>query len=131
MLADAVVVAHFLIVLFVVAGVPLVYWGAASGWAWVRWWPWRALHLAAIVFIAAESLMGIACPLTVWEDSLRGRQSAVGFIERWVDRLLFYDAPAWVFTALYVVFAALVLATWLAVPPIRGRNQAGLRRGVR
>jgi hypothetical protein len=77
------------------------------------------LHLAAILFIAAESLIGISCPLTVWEDTLRGQQSARGFIERWIDQLIFYDAPAWVFTAAYVVFAALVLITWVTVPPTR------------
>jgi hypothetical protein len=119
MLADAVVVVHLLIVLFVIAGVPLVYLGCALHWKWVRSRRWRVLHAAAIVFIAAESLLGIACPLTVLEDELRGRSSAGGFIERWVDRILFYDAPAWVFTAAYAAFAALVLATWVLVPPTR------------
>src|SRR5271169_4427646 len=101
MLAAAVVVVHFLIVLFVVAGVPAVYLGAALRWAWVRSWRWRVLHLAAILVIAAESLLGIVCPLTVWEDTLRGRQTAIGFLERWIDRLLFYEAPSWAFSAAY------------------------------
>jgi len=119
MLADAVVAVHLLIVLFVVAGVPLVYLGVALRWTWVRSWRWRLLHLAAILFITAESIFGVSCPLTVWEDALRNRQAGTGFIERWVDQLLFYDAPAWVFTAAYVAFAALVLITWAAVPPTR------------
>jgi hypothetical protein len=117
MLVDAVVVFHLLIVLFNVAGLPLIYLGAALRWTWVRSRPWRVLHLAAILIIAAESLIGISCPLTVWEDTLRGQQSASGFIERWIDRLIFYDAPTWVFTVAYVAFATLVLATWIAVPP--------------
>jgi len=119
MLADTVVVVHFLIVLFVVTGVPLVYLGAALRWAWVRIWRWRVVHLGAILFIAAESLLGIACPLTVWEDALRSQRSAGGFIERWIDQLLFYNARPWVFTVAYVAFAALVLITWVAVPPTR------------
>jgi hypothetical protein len=123
MLADAVVAVHLLIVLFVVAGVPLVYLGVALRWSWVRSWRWRLLHLAAILFIAAESIFGISCPLTVWEDALRNRQSGTGFIERWIDQLLFYDAPAWVFTAAYVGFAALVLITWAAVPPARASRE--------
>src|SRR5271167_2630597 len=117
MLADAVVVVHLSIALFVVTGVPLIYMGAALRWAWVRSRRWRVLHLGAILVIAAESLLGIACPLTVWEDTLRGQKVASGFIERWTGRLLFYEAPAWVFTAAYAAFAALVLLTWLAVPP--------------
>lgn len=119
MLADAIVVVHLLIVLFVVMGVPLVYLGAVRHWAWVRSWRWRVLHLIAIAVIVAESLFGIDCPLTVWEDRLRNEQISMGFIERWVDRILFYDAPTWVFTAAYVAFAALVAITWVAVPPTR------------
>ena len=119
MLADAIVVVHLLIVLFVVTGVPLVYLGAARRWAWVRSWRWRLLHLMAIAVIAAESLIGVDCPLTVWEDRLRGEQISTGFIERWIDRILFYDAPTWVFTVAYVAFAALVVITWIAVPPTR------------
>jgi hypothetical protein len=119
MLADAIVVVHLCIVLFVLTGVPLIYLGIARHWAWVRSLRWRLLHLIAIAVIAAESLFGIACPLTVWEDRLRGEQIATGFIERWIDRILFYDAPSWVFTAAYVAFAALVAITWVAVPPTR------------
>jgi len=120
MLADVIVVVHLLIVLFVVTGVPLVYLGAARHWVWVRSRRWRLLHLIAIAVIAAESLFGVVCPLTVWEDRLRGEQISTGFIERWIDRILFYDAPTWVFTAAYVAFAALVAITWVAVPPTKG-----------
>jgi hypothetical protein len=119
MLADVVVAFHLLIVLFILLGVPLVYLGAARHWTWVRSRRWRMLHLGAILFVAAESLLGITCPLTVWEDTLRGQRTAGGFIERWIDQLIFYEAPAWVFTAAYMAFAALVLVTWILVPPTR------------
>jgi uncharacterized protein DUF2784 len=123
MLADTILVVHLSIVLFVVTMVPLVYLGAAWHWAWVRSLRWRLLHLIAIAVIAAESLLGIDCPLTVWEDTLRRQQTASGFIERWVDAVLFYDAPTWVFTAAYVAFAALVAITWVAVPPTLGKRK--------
>ena len=119
MLADVVVALHLLIVLFILLGVPLVYLGVALHWTWVRGRRWRMLHLGAILFVAAESLLGITCPLTVWEDTLRGRGTAGGFIERWIDRIIFYDAPAWVFTTAYTAFAALVLVTCILVPPTR------------
>ncbi len=122
MLADAVAVVHFLIVLFIVAAVPLVYLGVALRWAWVRRLHWRALHVAATLFVAAESLLGISCPLTVWEDTLRAQRPATGFIERWIDQLIFYDAPPWMFTVAYVAFAALDLVTWFVVPPARQRR---------
>jgi Protein of Unknown function (DUF2784) len=119
MLAGTIVVVHLAIMLFITAGLPLIYIGAARRWAWVRYWRWRALHLAAIGFVAAESLAGIACPLTLWEDAIRGQPSQVGFIERWVDRILFYDFPTWVFAVAYTIFAALVALTWFAVPPTK------------
>ena len=80
------------------------------------------LHLGAILFVAAESLLRITCPLTAWEDTLRDERSGGGFIERWIDRIIFYDAPTWVFTVAYTAFAALVLATWMIVPPNRRRR---------
>jgi hypothetical protein len=119
MLADAVVVVHLAIVVFIAGGLPLIYVGAGLRWAWVRWWRWRAVHLAAILVVAAEALLGIACPLTVWEDALQARQSGRGFIERWVDAILFYDLPAWVFTLAYSVVAALVIVAWFVIPPAR------------
>jgi hypothetical protein len=124
MLVDIVVSVHLLIILFIVAGLPVVYLGAARRWEWVKSRRWRVLHLSAILFVAAESLLGITCPLTVWEDTLRGRQSAGGFIERWIDRVIFYDAPTWVFTVAYVAFATLVVVAWFVVPPIRQRQKS-------
>src|SRR5207237_1418846 len=96
--------------------------GAALGWQWIRN-PWfRYAHLGAIVFVAGEALIGMACPLTVWEDLARGGVRAESFIGRWVRRLLFYQAPEWVFTAAYVAWALATLATLRLVPP---RRKAG------
>ena len=122
MLSDALLVLHFLIVAFIVGALPAVWIGKWLGWSWVLG-PWfRYAHLAAIVFVAAEALTGMACPLTVWEDALRGSVHAESFVGRWVRRLLYYDAPPWVFTAAYVAWAAAALVTLRLVPP---RRRAG------
>jgi hypothetical protein len=72
LLADALLVVHFAIAAFILGGLIAVWVGAALAWGWVRN-PWfRYLHLGAIAFVALEALAGIACPLTVWEDLLRG-----------------------------------------------------------
>ena len=116
MLADALLVVHFLIAGFIVGGLTFVWIGALAGWGWVRN-PWfRYLHLAAIVFVAAEALLGVACPLTVWEDLLRGGARPGTFIGRWVQRLLYYEAPPWVFTTAYVAWGAATLLTFRLVP---------------
>jgi len=127
-MADAILVLHFAIVLFIVTGLPLIFIGAACGWDWVRKFTFRIVHVAAIVFVAGESVAGVDCPLTVWEDALRGQATGPGFIERWVHRVLFYDLPPWAFTLAYVGFAALVIAAWIFVPPLRFRDRAERRR---
>jgi hypothetical protein len=119
LLADLVLVFHIFIAGFIVLGLILVWAGALTGWRWVRN-PWfRYLHLAAIACVAAEALLGTACPLTVWEDLLRGGARPETFIGRWVARLLYYNAPEWVFTAAYCAWAAASLATLRLVPPRR------------
>lgn len=117
LLADLILVVHFLFVLFVVAGLPLVWTGALAGWRWVRHRGFRLAHLAAILFVAAESLAGVWCPLTLWEDALRGTAEDKSFVARWIHRLMYYDLPPAVFTAAYLLFAALVALTWWRIPP--------------
>lgn len=119
MIADLLLVLHFAIVVFIVGGLLLVWIGGALDWRWVRN-PWfRYAHLGAITFVALEALLGIACPLTVWEDLLRGDAGGESFIGRWVRRLLYYDAPAWAFTGAYLAWAAATLVTLRIVPPRR------------
>ena len=118
LLADVVLVLHFAFVLFVVGGLVLILVGAAAGWRWVRNRAFRYAHLAAIVFVAGEALVGVACPLTVWEYLLRsGSPDGPSFVGRWVSRLLYYDFPEWVFTTAYVLFAIAVAVTLWRVPP--------------
>jgi hypothetical protein len=115
--ADALLVLHFAIVVFIVGGLLLTWAGAWLGWRWVRN-PWfRYAHLGAIVFVALEALVGMMCPLTLWEDALRGGSRPDSFVGRWVQRLLYYRAPEWVFTALYVAWAAATVLTLRLVPP--------------
>ena len=117
MMADVLLVVHFLIATFIVGGLVLVWVGAAAGWGWARNPGFRYLHLGAIAFVAAEALLGVACPLTVWEDLLRGGARADSFVGRWVRHLLYYEAPEWVFALAYVAWTAATLATLRLVPP--------------
>lgn len=73
----------------------------------------------AILFVAAEALLGIACPLTVWEDLLRGGIRPESFVGRWVHRLLYYQAPEWVFATAYTAWALATAVTLALVPPRR------------
>jgi hypothetical protein len=123
-LADAVLVVHAAFVVFVVGGLAATWIGLALGLRFARN-PWfRGIHLAAIAFVVCETVFGYVCPLTIWEDSLRGEVSDQGFIQRWIHAWMYWDWPAWVFTTIYVAFGLLVAATWVLFPP-KNRRAAG------
>ena len=122
LLADTVLALHIGIVLFVVGGLVAILAGQVWRWRWVdRLW-FRLAHLGAIGFVVLESWFGIVCPLTTLEMFLRGRTQGAtydgGFVEHWLQRVLYFDAPGWVFTVAYSVFGAAVAVTWWLFPPI-------------
>jgi lysylphosphatidylglycerol synthetase-like protein (DUF2156 family) len=123
LLADFVVVVHLAYVAVVVIGMALILAGIARGWAWVRNFWFCAIHFAMIAVVAAESLAGLACPLTTWEFQLRmaggGRGEAGSFVGRLVHALMFFGVPRWAFTVSYCLFALAVVATLILAPPRR------------
>lgn len=122
-LADLVLVIHVAFILFVVGGQILILAGWALGWSWPRHRWFRQLHLLAIGFVMLQAWVGVICPLTTLENFFRDAAGIAtyenGFIRHWVRELVFYTAPAWVFTLVYTVFAGLVALTWLVYPPRR------------
>jgi len=130
LLADAVLLIHFGVVLFVVGGLVVIVAGNWLHWPWVNGWWFRLAHLAAIAVVVVQAWFGQLCPLTALESWLRVQAGSAAysksFIEHWVQRLIYYEAPAWVFTAGYSVFGGCVVFAWWLYPP-RGRGQ--LERG--
>ncbi|WP_339727673.1 DUF2784 domain-containing protein [uncultured Gimesia sp.] len=125
--ADATVVIHFVFVLFVLLGQILITIGVLAGWNWVRNFKFRVIHLVSILFVVAESLTGVICPLTTLEKWLRskaGQASYQGdFIATLVHDALFMTAKPWVFTLCYSLFGLLVLITYFLAPPRRKPEQ--------
>lgn len=121
LLADLVLISHVSFVLFVILGLVLILTGGALRWRWVRNRWFRGLHLAAVAVVVMQAWLGVVCPLTSLENALRlpaGQATYPGsFITYWLHSLLYYRAPAWVFTAIYSTFGLLVLASWLLVRP--------------
>jgi hypothetical protein len=120
MMADIVVAVHAAYVAIVVLGFAAILIGSAAQWRWVRNFYFRAAHLAMILLVCAEALVGTACPLTRLENALRLRCGETGdardFIGYWLDWLIFYNPPPWVFTAAYLTFGMLVLLSLWLVP---------------
>lgn len=127
LLADAVLTLHAAVVVFVVAGLVLIVVGNLRNWWWVNAQSFRLAHLGAILAVVAETWVGVTCPLTTLEMWLRAKADATtysgSFIEHWIQRILYYDAPSWVFALGYSLFGALVLATWLYFPPTAKRRR--------
>ncbi len=126
-LADAVLVIHFGVVLFVVGGLVVVLAGNWLHWAWVNHWWFRLAHLSAIAVVVLQAWLGQHCPLTILESWLRVQAGAAAyersFVEHWFQRLIYYEAPFWVFTVAYTAFAVLVLLVWWLYPPRRGAGK--------
>jgi polyferredoxin len=128
-LADLVLLMHVGFVAFMVIGLLLVGLGGMRGWRWVRN-PWfRAAHLAGIGLVVLQSWLGVVCPLTTLEMHLRDRAGDATytgtFMAHWLRKILFYQAPSWVFVVAYALFGLLVLATWITVRPHPFRTLSG------
>jgi SAM-dependent methyltransferase len=123
LLADGLGLLHAAFVVFVTGGLAAILLGWRLGWRWTENLPFRVAHLAAIAVVVLQTWLGQLCPLTLWENRLRqlARQDGVGesFIAYWLDRLLYWQLPSWVFFAAYTIFGALVLATFVWYPPKR------------
>jgi hypothetical protein len=136
-LADIIATIHLGYVIFVILGFVLIVVGVIFKWRWKRNLWFRILHLAAIVAVASEALLGVNCPLTICEFRLRypgmSSQDKLSFIGTLIDSILFYDAPGWLFTIIYTTFAIIVAITFVLAPPsrkdhtIRGNRCSGMR----
>jgi hypothetical protein len=110
---------HLAVIAFNIAGLVAIPLGAALGWRWVRIAWWRALHLASLAVVALQAALGRACFLTDWQDSLTGGGAQDPLIMRWVNSVIYWPLPMWVFTAGYVAVFAYVAALWWFVRPQR------------
>ncbi|MBK7674504.1 MAG: DUF2784 domain-containing protein [Candidatus Accumulibacter sp.] len=131
LLADAVVVAHFLFIAFVMGG----------GFLVLRW-PWLVvLHLPAACWGALIELGGWVCPLTPLENGLRQAAGEAGYQQGFIEHyLLPIIYPAGLTRGIQLGMAAVVILINLAIygwlvhlrrHPRAGTGQAGNDRESR
>jgi hypothetical protein len=105
-LADLVVVIHFLFVLLVIFGGFLSLY--KQGWAW--------LHIPAAIWGAFIEFTGWICPLTPLENWLRIQGGDVGyasdFIDRYIASLLY---PSGLTSSLQVILGVFVIVSNAAI----------------
>jgi hypothetical protein len=123
LIADAILIAHCAFIAFVLGGEACVVVGYFRKWRWVRNFAFRVCHLLAIGIVVVQAWANQICPLTAWENTLRAAASEAPysgtFVEHWVGRVVYYDAPDWVFTVVYSTFGVFVLFSWIWFKPGR------------
>ena len=117
MAALSILALHLAIIAFNVAGCALIPIGAWRGWRWVRGFWWRLVHLLSLAAVAVQALAGRACFLTLWQGDVAGHAARQPLIAGWINRLIYWPLPLWVFAIAYVVVFAYVIALWVVVRP--------------
>ena len=121
-LADTILVTHFIIAAYLTLGLPIIWLGKVFGRQFIHN-PWfRYSHAGLMGFVLAESLIGMFCPLTIWEGDLRrtaGKPAAghnESFISYWLGELLFHDFSETAYSVAYGLFFLLIALTFLYIP---------------
>jgi|SRR5689334_9473671 len=83
LLADAIMLVHFLFVLFVIFGALLIL-----RWPWIVW-----VHAPALTWGAIVEIRGMVCPLTPLESRLRLLGGEPGYVQDFLAQ--------WLLTVLY------------------------------
>ena len=127
-IADSVLAVHAALALFLTFGLVAILLGGPLGWRFVRNRAFRITHLAGMAVVAGEALLGLTCPLTDLESSLRASAQAPAygqsFIAHWLGRFLFYDFDERVFLALYLAALGLTLWAWRRWRAVSGNGGA-------
>jgi hypothetical protein len=121
--ATLILLIHLAVVAFNVFGLVAIPLGKWLGWGFVRGFWWRFLHVLTLAAVAMQAVLGRACFLTIWENALRAnvdRGEPQPMIATWINSVLYWPLPLWVFAAGYVGVLLYALLLWRWVPPRLG-----------
>jgi len=125
-LADIIVIAHLLWVLFMLEGFILTFRGFFKKEFFDRWL-FRILHLSGIVYVSILAALGRYCPLTLWENYLRSKYDIAltypgSFIIHYAERLLYPGINHLLIFIPTIIIAAFVVSVFIIRPPKRIRE---------
>ena len=108
-MAELVLFLHLFVILFFITGfaVGLV----------INHRGFRYFHSAALAIVTLLMILGIPCPLTVWEETLRQDSYGGSFIAGWLQRIVYMEwfEPGHVLIA-DIFFSILVFTSFLWRP---------------
>ena len=115
-LADFILFFHFFIAFFVILGLffPIGY---KLNLALASNFYIRLIHLLLIGIIFFETILGFICPLTIFENSLRGNPVTKSFVSKWLGNILFWDFSLSYFILIYFICFLWTLFIWFYYPP--------------
>ncbi|MGH7125726.1 MAG: DUF2784 domain-containing protein [Stellaceae bacterium] len=118
--ATVILLVHLAVVAFNVFGLVIIPVGKVLGWEFVRSFWWRFAHVLSLAVVALQAVLGRACFLTIWENALsaeRGTSDVPPMIASWINSVLYWPLPLWMFAAGYLGVLLYALMLWRWVPP--------------
>ncbi len=120
--ADVILLIHFLFVAFVVLGFIFIWIGYFTKQKFARNAKFRICHILVMGIVLCESLIGMICPLTEWENYLRVRRGQdqvyeTSFMKEWLHKIMFFDFSELTFVIVYALFFAVILLTFRVIFP--------------
>jgi len=120
--ADAVIVVHFLFILFMLLGFLLTIYAVLFREKFFDWWLFRSLHLLGIFYVASLSILGKYCPLTILENELRLKYEVFSvysgsFIVHYLEKLVYPDVNPLVIQIPTVFLAIFTIVMFIVKPP--------------
>ena len=128
-LADAIVVIHFVWILLMLAGFIFTL----CGFFWKGFfdrWLFRTLHLCGIAYVSLLAIMGKYCPLTIWENALRAKYDpgltyAGSFMIHYVEKIVYPDVDPLIIQIPTTFIAVFTVVVFIFRPPKKIREVFG------
>jgi len=122
-LADTIMVLHLAWIIFMLWGFVLTIRGFFHPKFFDRWL-FRTVHLLGILFVVALEILGKYCPLTLWENALRGHYNPEtdypgSFIIKYIEQMIYPDVSPLVVIIPTILLATFTLVAFVSKPPAK------------
>ncbi len=130
-LADIIVITHFLVILFIFLGFFLTLKSFLNP-KFLDRWLFRTLHLFGIVYIGLLAVLRQYCPLTIMENTLRARYNPEltypgSFIVYYIEKLVYPDINPVMIIIPTATLAVFTLVVFIIRPPKRIKRLLSLK----